>query len=421
MFAIKKPQQWLARQNTPARRESKLLHTKSMESTRVTIPRLGFLIMLVAALGLLVLPVSAFETPESIVAASKVYVSNVVYDPGSFFTGDSGTVTVFVTNANTNQSAVVNHVSFGDQDIRLTSRPYDSSTNIGPLQTQKFVFSVETGAKEGTYYPTFTLTFRDADSLYYRATVKVDNTPLVLTILDKPDAYAVGQEKTVYMQVANPRDNTVRNAILDVTGPGITATPEKMYIGDIAAGAKIPINFTIAPDYPTTATISLTYDNGDNPHRVAMNLSIPFGLDKKQASPLMSNVQVKLTNGVYHVTGDVTNAGLTNANGVTVTAMSPAVPLDPYRAYVIGALKPDDFGSFEVTFSAKNTATVPLQMSYKDSDGNIITSQQDISISGITSDDTATQQGNPLLPVIGILIVIGIGAGYIYHKRRKNQ
>jgi hypothetical protein len=363
--------------------------------------------------------VQAYETPESIVAASKVYVSNVVYDPGSFFTGDTGTVTVSVTNANTNQSVVVNHVSFGDENIKLTSRPYDSTTNIGPMQTTPFVFSVETHAKDGTYYPTFTLTFRDADSIYYRATVKVDNTPLQLTVVDKPDAYSAGTKKTVNVQVANPRDDTISNAILEVTGPGISTSPSKNYIGTIAPGAKIPLNFTITPDFPTNATLTLKYDNGDDTHIVTTEIPVPFGLDKKQANPVISNVQVKPDVGYYHITGDVTNAGLENANSVTVTSLSPAVPRDPYRTYVVGVLKPDDFGSFEVTFTAANATSIPLQLTYKDTDGNIYTTTQDVQISGV-SPSSAQKDGLPFLPIIAIVIlVVAFAGGWFFYLRKK--
>jgi hypothetical protein len=379
---------------------------------------------LIIIIGLLILSsiagvVQAYETPESIVAASKVYVSNVVYDPGSFFTGDSGTVTVYVTNANTNQSVVVNHASFGDENIKLLSRPYDSSTNIGPLQSQPFVFSVETKAKEGTYYPTFTLSFRDADSLYYRATVKVDNAPLEFTILDKPDAYVAGKKKTIYTQIANPRDNKVSNAILEVTGPGIATTPSKTYIGDIAADSKIPVNFTITPEFATTATLTLKYDNGENHHNVVLDIPVTFGTDKKQANPVISNVVVKPDVGFYRITGDVTNAGLENANSVTVTSLSPAVPKDPYRSYVVGVLKPDDFGSFEVTFAALNATSVPLQMSYKDSDGNIYTSVQDVQISGLAL-SSGDKSAPPILPAVAIIIiVIAFAGGWYFYLRKK--
>jgi len=380
---------------------------------------------LIILVGLLILSsitvaVQAYETPESIVAASKVYVSNAVYDPGSFFTGDAGTVTIYVTNANTNQSTVVNHVSFGDTNIRLTSQPYDSSTNIGPLQTQPFVFSVDTNAKEGTYYPTFTLNFRDADSLYYRATVKVDNTPLELTILDKPDAYLAGKKKTIYAQIANPRDDKVSNVVLEVTGAGIETTPSKTYIGDMAPDSKIPLNFTITPEYATTANLSLKYDNGDNHHIVKLDIPVPFGTDKKQANPVISNVVVKPDVGVYRITGDVTNAGLENANSVTITSLSPAVPKDPYRSYVVGVLKPDDFGSFEVTFTALNATSVPLQMSYKDGDGNVYTSIQDVQLSGVTL-ASSEKSAPPILPVVAIIVIVAAFAGgwYFYLRKKK--
>ena len=73
--------------------------------------RSGIFLVLIVTMGLLALPVTAFQTPESIVAAGNVYVSNVTFDPGSFFTDDAGTVTVYVTNGNSDQSVVVNHVT----------------------------------------------------------------------------------------------------------------------------------------------------------------------------------------------------------------------------------------------------------------------------------------------------------------------
>ena len=102
--------------------------------------RSGIFLLLIVTMGVLVLPVTAFQTPESIVAAGNVYVSNVTYDPGSFFTDDAGTVTVYVTNGNSDQSVVLNHATIGDKNIRLTSTPYDSSSNIGPLQKQIVCF-----------------------------------------------------------------------------------------------------------------------------------------------------------------------------------------------------------------------------------------------------------------------------------------
>ncbi|MFA5222071.1 MAG: hypothetical protein WC391_07290, partial [Methanoregula sp.] len=104
----------------------------------------------------------------------------------------------------------------------------------------------------------------------------------------------------------------------------------------------------------------------------------------------------------------------------TVTSLDPAVPQDPYRNYVVGALKPDDFGSFEVTFSAEGQTSVPIQMSFKDADGNTISTQQTINLGTTVSTD---QSSNPsiLLPVIGVIIIIAVVGGYLYLRKRKAE
>jgi cobalamin biosynthesis Mg chelatase CobN len=154
-----------------------------------------------------------------------------------------------------------------------------------------------------------------------------------------------------------------------------------------------------------------------------MSESLPliFGENKKQADPKVNNIKITKVGTVYHVTGDVTNAGLETANAVTITSSSPATAQDPYKAYVVGVLKPDDFGSFEVSFSTESTTSIPLQMSYKDTDGNVITSQQNINLATATSSDTNTVQPS-ILPIVGVIIVIAIvGGGYLYMRKRKAE
>jgi HAMP domain-containing protein len=363
---------------------------------------------------------NAYTTPESIVASGKVYVSQVTYDPAVFFTDDTGTVTIDVTNGNSNQSIVLNHATFSDNNIRRMSGTYDTSANIGPLQTRSFVFSVAARASEGTYYPTFSLSFRDADSLWERTMVQVDNTPLELTVQNKPDTFTQGSKDTISVTVANPRKNDVKNVKVEVSGTGITATPSTIFIGKLASGASNSVNFTVTPAQETTLDLAVKYNNGDNIHTVTTDLPIVFGIDKKQANPVISNVQVKSEAGIYHITGDVTNAGLEPANSVIVTTLSPAVPHDPYKTYVVGALKPDDFASFEVTFSADNGSNIPLQLSFKDIDGNVFTSVQDVKVApGATS---SQKNGDTnLLPVIAGLIIVGIfvGGWVLYLRRNK--
>lgn len=369
-------------------------------------------------------PVNADLTQSMSPITGKVYVSNVTFEPSVFFSGDRGTVTYTVVNSNTNTSVMLNHGSFYDEDIRLLSGTYDFSNTLGPLQTRAFAFSIRADAPEGDYYPTFTLSFYDSN-LYHRSLLQVDDTALDITIADMPDAFSKGRKKTIYAQVANPRKNGVRNVVLEVSGPGIAASPERTFIGDLPAGSKVPVNFTITPYQETTAMLTITYDNGDNPHRRTRELRIPFGVDKKQADPVVSNIQVKTEGGIYHVTGDVNNAGLETANTVMVTSRSPAEPQDPYKTYVVGALKPDDFGSFEVTFTTgPGTSTIPLELSYKDDDGNIYTTVQNVTITqvpgtGVSHGDDAGKWPIPPVAIAVVLILVFIGGWVLYLRRTK--
>ncbi|MFA5330932.1 MAG: hypothetical protein WC342_01000 [Methanoregula sp.] len=384
-------------------------------------PRLP--VILIAAVLLCVGCVSAYTTTDSVAAASNVQISNVTYDPGAFFAGDHGTVTFAVTNGNQYQSVVIDNAVFGDDNFQSTSGMYDTTSNIGPLQTRTYVFSILTDAAEGSYYPRFSLGFRDAGSVYYPALVYVDNTPLVITVQDKPDAFTIGKKSTISLQVANPRKARVKNAILTVSGDGADILPATKYIGDLATGASVPLEFTVTPYQETTLNITLNYDNGDNPHSVSTALPVVFTHDKTQADPVMSNIVVTNVGGIYHVTGDVTNAGLSTANAVTVSSLSPATPADPYRSYVIGALKPDDFGSFEVTFTAGNETRVPIEMTFKDDDGNIISAKESVNLPASFSFREAGSSGSstPVVPLAIVVIALVAFVGYwvVYIRNHK--
>jgi hypothetical protein len=397
---------------------------KEQKSTKKNVrsPLQWFMAVLVIFLGISLFAgfVSA-DTESDTNAGRNVYVSNITCSPSVFFTGDSGTVTIYVTNGNADQTVTVNHATFGDSNIQRTSGTYDASSAIGPLQTRSFTFSVIARGTDATYYPTFSLSYFGGYSLWQQADIKVDNTPLVVGVIDMPDTFSESRKDTVTVQIANPRTNDVNNVILDVSGADAAIMPAKNFIGTLAPGQSMTANFTVTPDQPTVLTLNVDYSNGDNVHSVTTTLPVTFAADKKDASLALTNIKATKENGVYHVSGDVTNAGLLTANGVTVTSLSPAIPQDPFRSYIIGALKPDDFGSFEITFTAEDVTSTLLQLSYKDKDGNVITSEQRISLAEANA---STQQASSpgYLPALGVVAIIALaGGGYIYVKKRKNR
>ena len=63
---------------------------------------------------------------------------------------------------------------------------------------------------------------------------------------------------------------------------------------------------------------------------------------------------------LYDVTGDITNTGISDANGLVVTVGSPAKGTGTYPEYAVGSLAADDSSSFEVTFTSTDLSSVPL-------------------------------------------------------------
>ncbi len=89
---------------------------------------------------------------------------------------------------------------------------------------------------------------------------------------------------------------------------------------------------------------------------------------------------------------------------------------------MIGTLKQDDFGTYEVTFSVpQGTTSVPLQISYKDKDGNVIASVQPVSLVGILDTSDPNQQPSVIPGIVIVLVIIGGAGWYLYRKKQKKQ
>jgi hypothetical protein len=377
-----------------------------------------WLIIAVLVFVSLINPVSAVDSTAE-AAAGQVSVTSVTLDPAVFIEGDTGTITVEVTN-NGVQSVPLRRASMYDPDIRVVSNSYDTATSIGAGNKMTFVFTVEADVPEGIYYPVFSLDFRDAGYLRYPVKLQVQNDKLEISVVEKPDTFSEGKKDTVRIIVGNPRDNQVNGVIVYPTGQGLDIIPTSYFIGNIDPDSSTGLSLSVTPDKTTTLNIKVEYKNGVNTHTSQITVPVVLGESKKQANPILSNIVVNLEGETYSVTGDVTNAGLEVANSVVVMGGEGVSPVDPYRKYVVGSLQPDDFSSFEITFQAENLASVPIVVTYKDVDGNTFEKTTSIDIPELTPG--AGKEGGIPLPVIGLVIVLAvIIGGVIWYSWRKRD
>ena len=379
----------------------------------------GVILLLCAVL---VVTAWAATTPSATVdpqtAAGQLSVTKVTLDPEVLYEGDTGTIALEVTN-NGPDSVAIHRATFYDNDIEVASNPYEASTSVGGGNKLTFTYTVVADAPEGIYYPVFSISFRDAGSLRYPVKVQVENAPLRVSLLEKPDTFSAGKKEQVKLLIGNPRDNSVSGINVIAEGSGFDVTPSSYFVGTLESDRSVIVPFAITPSGPGDLVFHVNYKNGVNPHETILTVPVTLLGSKKQARPVVSNIQEKSDpDGTVHVTGDVTNAGLEPAKAVIITASSPAVPVDPYKSYVVGGLEPDDFSSFEVTFTAENATSIPIHVTYRDTDGNLYTEISNVDISSkMPVKATGSSLPLPVIAlIIGLAVVIG---GIIWYSWRK--
>ena len=302
---------------------------------------------------------------------ADITVTAFSLDPPVLMKGDTGTLTVSVANHGAVPVAVRSARLYSSGVVALND-PYLSVGDIGAGTNRTFTFTVRADGGEGTFFPPFVLDFRDgAGSLRYPIPIRVEDTPLSASVISKPDAFSEGRTADITVRVGNPRPNAASGVQVVPQGTGFTATPTGGFIGALAPDASGTVTFNLTPAAETDVTFQVVWHNGINTRTTDLVLPIAFGEDKRQADPVITNVEVMPEAGRYRIVGDVMNVGLESARSVLVTPGAPATPTDPFRVYVIGTLDPDDVSSFEVTFKADAGVTeVPIIVEYRDDNGN---------------------------------------------------
>ena len=365
--------------------------------------------------AILAVPVMAQDDSA---AAAQVAVTNVIIDPAIFFEDDTGIINVEITN-NGAQSVAIRRATIYGGDVTVLSQSYDTTTVIGAGNRMTFSFTIKADVPPGIYYPYFSLDFRDAGYLRYPIPIRVDNQPLTLAVLNKPDVFSEGRKDRVDILVGNPRDNPVSGTVVNFMGSRMDPVPSSYFIGNLDPDQSRQVSVNITPEEPGNLQILVEYKNGINDHTDSLTLPVRFGESKTEANPVLTNIVVEYGNGHYTMTGDVYNAGLEVANSVLLTTRSPTTPVDPYRNYVVGSLQPDDFSSYELTFTASDVSEIPVAIEYRDIDGNPF---EKVSMVSIPPKNTKNEE-NPgiALPVIVIIVVsaavIGGAIWYSWKKR----
>lgn len=328
-------------------------------------------------------------------AAALVYISGYDISPEVFYPGETGTATIHVTNA-ANTTVFVSQPNLIESHVKvLNGDSFTTATAIGPGETADFNFVIIPDGSDGTYFPLFTISTNvyGAGAIHSQLRLKIDSTDIRTSISVKPDTFSISTKDMVNVSIVNPRDGDITDLLVVPEVDGVEITPEESYVGTLKAGSSAQVPFAITPEKATDVTFHVTYKNGDNKHSTDLVLPLTLGDDKGGAEIVVNNVESSSSGTTLTLKGDVTNNGLTDARSVLVTVESPATPVNPNPVYAIGNLEPDDFSSFEVTYTMTGTGKVPVVVEYKDADGNVFTEKFSISTSSNTAASGSAQSG----------------------------
>ena len=321
-----------------------------------------FLVLLMLS----VIPVASAATNT----ASMLYVSSVTMDPGVLYPFEQGTISITLGNSG-NQSVGLSNPSIFSTTVDVTGTDtFKTMSYIASGSTITYSFLITAPPPEGNHFAIFSVEPKDGDVFHYPLLIKVDSTNIMASISDAPQVFPLAIEKTVNLSIINPRDGKIDNIHVTASGSGIKISPSEKYVSSLAAQSSVEVPFTVTPSQTTDLIFNISYQSGDTDHYTDVILPIIIGTDKTAAVPIVNNVVLTTKGSYYDMTGDITNTGITDAKGLTVTVGSPAQATGTYAEYAIGSLSSDDAGSFEVTFTSQDLTSVPLIMRWKDALGN---------------------------------------------------
>jgi hypothetical protein len=377
-------------------------------------------------------------------------VVDYTVDPATLMPGDTGTVTITLTNGAKDEvvhvterksggditeeafdmNAYVASASLaGDKEgqVAVTSDAYTSVGLIGPSDSANFVYEIKAdeGASDGTHFLRFELIGgSNMETFRYRIPVKTDKTKLKLVASNIPSTVVRGVS-AITLDIVNLRSSNISGVVVSPAGGDISFNATEFYVGNVPPKASVPLTINIDATSSTAGRKDLTftarYTNGDTVHNSDLAASIEV-VDRSIL--ILTGITTEHTSLWYTITGDVNNIGATDLSGVVVAigAANGVTPRQPYPEYFIGEIESDDFGSFELSVELDDGVdSVPLTIEYRDANRAYIVQHESIDVddSGAAALQSSggMSAGIIALIVLAGLLVIGV-ITYSWKKRK---
>jgi hypothetical protein len=388
----------------------------------------------------------------SISADPTVIIDNYSLYPEVFMPGDSGILTITVTNAETTNTVQTTSTSGSSSTVKTdtvgatieniwivyatdgthkikATKNYEDVGDLAPASSIDINFKIiaEENITEGLYFPIARVNVETYDDVSFPIPIKVSNATVDLLLTDVPSRISKSGSTLVTVTTVNSRENSVDGVtIIPESSDGIEFTPNSVFVGTLESDASSEASFSIKPKDVGSYNISFNvqFKNGDNVHTEQMPYSIQV-VETLDVAPVLTSIPSKIEMGKStRVSLEVYNAKTQSISGVIVTPITE-VKVSPSQ-YFIGSMDPDDVFSASFDVSSEDLEygnyTIGFKVSFKQ-DNEYYETPIVISTISIIPQTRNASEGS-LLFVLGVIIIVILFIlifGFYFNKRRTTK
>jgi hypothetical protein len=223
-----------------------------------------------------------------------------------------------------------------------------------------------------------------------------------------------GERPAVEVTVVNIGNAPLEDVAITGRSGESTLSTELLDRVEPRTSERVRLNVTDLAAVGTELTVSADYEVGGERRETTREVSgafVPGRVD-------LTGIDVAQSGDSVRITGTASNVGTTRIQAVTVRvrATESVTPANPGKEYFVGSIDASDFSSFTVNarIDGANETTIPLGVTYL-VDGE----ERTRTVEATYDPPEPPERGGSGVPVVGIGVVIVVGAAGVFLWRRR--
>jgi len=328
--------------------------------------------------------------------------------------GAETTANVTVVNGGDSPISSLRVTVDGDQLDVPTDTQIAATLAAGASRT--FGFTVTPTARTATLRAELSYTTAEGVTRVVRSTKPLAADPLVRDVSLDARVASQGADPPIAVSIANFGNTALEDVTVAalVDGQVVARRPAP----DVPAEGErtVQVNVSDVPNGPVELRVS--YDAAGEPDTAST--TIDYRSNPGQVE--LTGVDYTLEDGAVHVSGSVSNVGLSEVNSVVVRVVPSdgVTPARPYPDYFVGTVPASDFASFDLYADVdQGVDAIPVEVTYL-VDGKQRVATSDIAVTDLPPPQPPASSGPSLLTMVGgavaVIVVVAIGV-FLYRRR----